>query len=196
MPKMQYQDRNDKAIETCDPELRPLLYWMQYKCSRDGRDFLIVEGFRGEKRQNELYADGHSQAAWPNSYHGGGVAIDLVPVVFGIPWKLKWDAFGRYKRIASIFKHWGFEWGGDWKEFKDNPHFQYTDGKTAQDFTEHGYRVKKRKYIDRVKQDMATEERKLYRGLDYSISIKNIKRAKRSQEELGYLLVVEGKVLQ
>jgi peptidoglycan L-alanyl-D-glutamate endopeptidase CwlK len=32
---------------------------------------------------------------------------------------------------VAIFKKYGWEWGGDWKKFKDAPHFQKTFGYTT-----------------------------------------------------------------
>lgn len=37
-----------------------------------------------------------------------------------------------WQEIVTIFKQYGWEWGGDWK-FKDYPHFQKTFGKSVRD---------------------------------------------------------------
>ena len=192
MPKMQYQERNDTEIESCQEGLRPLLYWVQYKCSRDGRDFLIAEGYRGEIRQNEVYIKGASNAMWPNSFHNHGAAIDVVPVVFGMPWRLKWGSGRRFKRIAGIFKECGFEWGGDWR-FVDKPHFQYTQGKTINDFV-NGYSINKEEYINRIDGSIDIEETKLEKALHRAKW--NSKRRARIKDELAYLSEVKAKVLQ
>ncbi len=194
MPRMQYKQRNDAAIATCQEGLRPLLYWMQYICARDGRDFLIICGFRGEAEQNNAYKSGNSHAKWPDSFHNHGAAIDLVPVMFGIPWKLKWYAFGRYARAASIFKQWGFEWGGDWTSFKDNPHFQYTEGKTIGDFV-NGFQIRSRKYLDQVHTAIERERTKLEKGMEHAINSGNTDRVARLRVELEYLHEVADKMV-
>jgi len=34
------------------------------------------------------------------------------------------DSKADWKEVTDLFKSRGWEWGGDWKSFKDNPHFQ------------------------------------------------------------------------
>ena len=35
-----------------------------------------------------------------------------------------WDNDKNWQMVVSFFKSKGYEWGGDWKKFKDAPHFQ------------------------------------------------------------------------
>lgn len=87
-------------------------------------DFGITEGVRSLERQKELVASGKSQTM--RSYHLRGNAIDVVAYVDG---KVSWD-WKYYEQIAKAFKEAAKEldvkitWGGDWKTFKDGPHFQ------------------------------------------------------------------------
>jgi len=192
MPKMQYQERNDLTLITCQVGLLPLLYWVQYKCSRDGRDFLVTKGYRGKDEQNKEHAEGDSKVQWPYSFHNHGAAIDIVPVMFGMPWKLRWGAGRRFQRIADIFKECGFEWGGDWR-FVDKPHFQYTQGKTINDFV-NGYSINKEEYINRIDGSIDIEETKLEKALHRAKW--NSKRRARIKDELAYLSEVKAKVLQ
>ena len=58
------------------------------------------------------------------SNHQGGAALDVVPEQGGRPvWPPASDP--RWKQIAGVFKKYGFEWGGDWKDFQDLPHYQW-----------------------------------------------------------------------
>jgi len=60
------------------------------------------------------------------SYHNYGLAIDVAEVRKGrIIWNLDWN------KVVPIAKKYGFEWGGNWKKFKDRPHFQITFGYTT-----------------------------------------------------------------
>ena len=40
------------------------------------------------------------------------------------------DKIADWMEVVKVFKDAGWEWGGDWKSFKDRPHFQKTFGHT------------------------------------------------------------------
>lgn len=88
-------------------------------------DVQIVEGYRGEQRQNALYQTGKSQLQWPNSMHNRkpSLAVDVVP------YPIDWEDRERFYYMAGLIMGIGEElhipirWGGDWdqdREFKDN----------------------------------------------------------------------------
>lgn len=87
-------------------------------------DFRILEGLRTLKRQEELFAAGATKTM--ESRHLTGHAVDLAPLVNG---KIRWDwplfypLADTIKRIAAE-NDTPIEWGGDWKSFKDGPHWQ------------------------------------------------------------------------
>lgn len=57
------------------------------------------------------------------SNHQSGRALDVVPLVNGVPaWPDR--GHGYWQPIADVMKAHGFEWGGDWAEFQDLPHYQ------------------------------------------------------------------------
>lgn len=80
-----------------------------------------------------------TKAKGGQSYHNYGLAIDIVLLVDkdrngsheSASWDTKSDFDGDNKsdwqEVVSIFKRYGWEWGGDWK-FYDAPHFQKTLG--------------------------------------------------------------------
>ena len=73
-----------------------------------------------ENRYTVTNADGVKH----KSNHQGGRALDVVPEQGGRPvWPTASDP--RWKQIAGVFKKYGFEWGGDWKDFQDLPHYQW-----------------------------------------------------------------------
>lgn len=86
-------------------------------------DFMVTEGLRSKERQKELVAAGASKTM--NSRHITGHAVDLAAYVNGIRWD--WPL---YEKIVKAMKQAAYElnikieWGGDWKSFKDGPHFQ------------------------------------------------------------------------
>lgn len=87
-------------------------------------DFTILEGLRSPERQQTLVASGASQTL--NSRHITGHAVDLGAWVDN---QVDWS-WPLYTKIANAMKAAASElgvaivWGGDWRTFKDGPHFE------------------------------------------------------------------------
>lgn len=87
-------------------------------------DFSVGEGLRTVDRQKQLLA-AHATTTM-NSRHLTGHAVDLIALVNG---EVRWD-WPLYHKIAAAMKQAAkelnipLEWGGDWKTFKDGPHYQ------------------------------------------------------------------------
>jgi peptidoglycan L-alanyl-D-glutamate endopeptidase CwlK len=87
-------------------------------------DFTVLEGRRSIERQRQLVLKGASQTL--RSRHLTGHAVDLGAYVAG---QVRWD-WPLYHQINKAMKRAAeqceinIEWGGDWKTFKDGPHFQ------------------------------------------------------------------------
>ena len=68
------------------------------------------------------------------SIHNYGLAFDIALIIDGkeASWNTikDWDGDGvaDWMECVKIAKDNGWEWGGDWKTFKDEPHFQYDFG--------------------------------------------------------------------
>ena len=106
-------------------------------CKAQGIDLLITSTFRDVESQNALYAQGRTSpgkivtnAKGGQSFHNYRCAIDVVPLINGKP---SWDDNDLWKRIGQLGKAAGLEWAGDWKTFKEMPHFQYTGGLSLSD---------------------------------------------------------------
>ena len=93
-------------------------------------DFTVIEGLRTKERQAQLLKE--KKTTTSNSRHLTGHAVDLAAWV--IPegsdkGTVSWD-WKYYEQIADAMKKAALElkipieWGGDWKTFKDGPHFQ------------------------------------------------------------------------
>lgn len=86
--------------------------------------FVVLEGTRSVKRQRELVAKGMSKTM--NSRHLTGHAVDIAPLHNG---KVSWS-WAHYYPLAKLMKTAAklegvtVEWGGDWRRFKDGPHWQ------------------------------------------------------------------------
>jgi peptidoglycan L-alanyl-D-glutamate endopeptidase CwlK len=89
-------------------------------------DFTVLEGVRTLATQKKYFAAGAPRTM--NSRHLTGHAIDVAPVVGG---KVRWD-WPLYYELAKVIKKAAEEekvdlqWGGDWKSFKDGPHWELT----------------------------------------------------------------------
>ena len=87
-------------------------------------DFTVLEGVRTLERQKQMVESGASTTL--NSRHLDGHAVDIAPFVGG---EVRWD-WPLYYKLAVIVKAAAkevgvpIEWGGDWKTFKDGPHWQ------------------------------------------------------------------------
>lgn len=87
-------------------------------------DFKVLEGVRSVARQRELVKKGASQTM--KSRHIHGFAVDIAPFVEG---QVRWD-WPLYFKLAEAVKQAAkdvgvpIEWGGDWRTFKDGPHWQ------------------------------------------------------------------------
>lgn len=96
------------------------------------RDCSVICGHRGEKEQNDAFNKGNSLLKFPNSKHNKlpSLAVDVVP------FPIDWDDIDRFKNFgefvlttAGRLRDNGMirnkiEWGGNWKKFKDYPHYE------------------------------------------------------------------------
>lgn len=93
-------------------------------------DFAVGEGLRSIERQKQLVRARASTTM--NSRHITGHAVDLHAYVDfdgDGDKEIRWDWPLYYKiadamKIAAKQQKVPLEWGGDWKTFKDGPHFQ------------------------------------------------------------------------
>ena len=87
-------------------------------------DFLVTEGLRTREKQIELVRAGASRTT--RSRHLTGHAIDIAAWVAG---EVRWD-WPLYEELSRAFKQAAAElkvpivWGGDWKSFRDGPHYE------------------------------------------------------------------------
>ncbi|WP_257391545.1 M15 family metallopeptidase [Cytobacillus gottheilii] len=109
--------------------------------AEQGIQIVITADFRSFEEQNQLYEQGRStegnivtNARGGESYHNYGLAIDfaLMTIDGQVVWDMEYDGNGNgvpdWDEVVSIAKDLGFAWGGDWRNFKDYPHFQMTFG--------------------------------------------------------------------
>lgn len=119
--------------------VHPSLVMVVKKCAEiTNIEFIVTEGLRTLEKQKEYLAKGTTTTL--NSKHLTGHAVDLAvwfdknhDRVVGVD-ELSWK-FEYYKQLADNMKKAAalvgvaIEWGGDWKSFKDGPHFQIDPNK-------------------------------------------------------------------
>lgn len=117
------------------------------EAARKGIRVVITDEFRSADAQDRLFAKGRTEpgdvvthARGGESYHNYGLAIDFAIASRdsgNLLWDMDYDGNGNsrsdWKEVVAIAKTLGFEWGGDWKQFKDYPHLQMTYGLTIND---------------------------------------------------------------
>jgi peptidoglycan L-alanyl-D-glutamate endopeptidase CwlK len=74
------------------------------------------------------------------SFHQYGLAYDCVPLVNGkCLWKTTGDAAHIWRKVGELGKSEGLEWAGDWRRFREFPHFQITSGRTIPELMQEKY---------------------------------------------------------
>ena len=93
----------------------------------------ITHTHRSNAEQDALYNKRPkvTNAKGGQSIHNYGLAFDIVILIqINGVWTASWALDSHWKKVAEFFKSRGWVWGGDWKSFKDNPHFEKTFGHT------------------------------------------------------------------
>ena len=96
----------------------------------------VTQALRTFKEQDDLYAIGRTKpgkkvtnARGGQSIHNYGFAVDICLVIDGktASWDTAkdWDndQVADWYECVKIFAKYGWDWGGNWKKFKDLPHF-------------------------------------------------------------------------
>ena len=125
MSKLTTRDRD--RLDGVHPDLVRVV---EHVAKHGSRRFTVIEGTRTKARQAKMVARGASKTM--NSRHipaanGYGHAVDLAPV--DEQGKVSWawpDYYPLAAEIKASAKACGvpIEWGGDWRSFKDGPHWQ------------------------------------------------------------------------
>jgi len=113
--------------------VHPDLVRVVLRCAKDWAEadtgFIVTCGARTLKEQKILKAKGASRTLRSRhipAANGYAHAIDLACTIKG---QVRWD-WPLYDRLAKRMKNAAkkegvlLEWGGDWKTFKDGPHYQ------------------------------------------------------------------------
>ncbi|MEC0242756.1 M15 family metallopeptidase [Paenibacillus dokdonensis] len=112
------------------------------RCFEREVEIRITWGFRTAAQQQDMYNQGRTAASKSKgekvvtnakagrSNHNYGLAIDFVLTKGGYDMKADndHDGIADWIEVVTQAKLLGFAWGGDWKSFKDYPHFEIMFG--------------------------------------------------------------------
>jgi peptidoglycan L-alanyl-D-glutamate endopeptidase CwlK len=94
----------------------------------EGIEILVTSTLWTLEEQAELFAIGGTKPGKKvtnpkpgESWHNFGLAFDVVPLVNR---KAIWDS-PFWGRIGTLGKQAGLQWGGEFRTFKDKPHFEF-----------------------------------------------------------------------
>lgn len=135
MPK--FGSTSEIRLATCHPDIQKVMREAIKHC-----DFTVIFGKRTVEEQQELFKKGRALKAGKWVKTGATVtnldgvnkksmhnyspskAIDIAP------YPIDWNDLGRFREMAEVVKQAAetvnvdIVWGGDWKTFKDYPHFE------------------------------------------------------------------------
>jgi peptidoglycan L-alanyl-D-glutamate endopeptidase CwlK len=107
----------------------------------------FAQTLRTFKEQDDLFNQRPkvTNAKGGQSIHNYGLAFDIVILYDkdnnGTFETASWELDNNFMRVVNFFKTKGWSWGGDWKSFKDYPHFEKTFGNTWQSLISRKRRV-------------------------------------------------------
>ena len=130
MPR--FSQKSKSRLYTCDKRLVKL-----FKEVVKEFDCTIIEGHRGQKKQDEAYNRGNSKLKFPNGRHNKSpsFAVDVAP--YPVDWKDRdrFHYFAGYVLGIANSLDLNIRWGGDWNQdthtrdnkFDDLVHFEIKD---------------------------------------------------------------------
>lgn len=122
-------DQSENEYMWVHPQIVEFWKAMHKECSARRIPIKAFEFLRTRERQDELHAQGRSNARAGQSPHQYGLAVDIISATKG--WDLskkQWDVIGSIGKEIARKRNIKLEWGGDW-EFWDPAHWQIADWK-------------------------------------------------------------------
>lgn len=125
-----FGNKSLEKLNTCHPDIIKVM-----NEAIKHTDFTVLYGTRTVAEQQALYAQGRTKpgaivtnidGVTKKSKHNylPSLAVDIAP------WPIDWNDIKRFKELAVVVKKAAdtvgvaIQWGGDWKTFKDWPHWE------------------------------------------------------------------------
>jgi len=142
LPLLKEDPRTLAKLDLLHPSLRQEALHIYEEIRDRGVSIRVTDSLRTFGEQNALFAKGRTEpgkivtyAKGGQSFHNYGLALDfclLTEEGRQVSWDRTLDLDGDQLRdwdeVVSVFKHHGWDWGGDWARFKDYPHFEKANG--------------------------------------------------------------------
>jgi len=119
-----------RDLNLLEPGTRKRVGWLLSWCKKQGIDIIVTCTYRTPAEQTTLYAQGRTKPgskvtnarAW-RSWHNVRRAFDICftdgkKAIYSGP-------LAKWNEVAAKAKEIGLTWGGNFRSFKDKPHFQY-----------------------------------------------------------------------
>lgn len=127
-----------RKLEDLRPDVREKAEKFLEIAKNMGIEVLITCTYRSKEEQAILYAQGRTSPGKivtnalpgqskhnnvePDGQYPASLAFDIVPIIGGKP---QWDSSNPvWKVLGGIGKSVGLNWAGEWKRFKEYPHFE------------------------------------------------------------------------
>ncbi|WP_404276711.1 M15 family metallopeptidase [Exiguobacterium undae] len=129
-----------KLTKEMDPDVSAITRSVITELAAEGLPIGVAHAFRTKQEQDALFAIGRTRpgkivtyARGGASNHNFGVAVDLFFYAAG---GKRADFLAppdpRLNRLVQAMKRYKMQWGGDWGNFPDYPHFQLYDAVNGQ----------------------------------------------------------------
>lgn len=117
-----FGESSRRELATAHPDLQRL-----FELVIQDWDCKVLQGARTEEEQRANIAKGVSKTMNSKHLARPARAVDVVP------FPVDWNDLGRFYRFAEYVKGCAkglgikIVWGGDWRSFKDMPHYELAD---------------------------------------------------------------------
>lgn len=136
-------ERSMKNVSTLHSKVQQIFRdWIaecQILAKAHGYEYKAISGNRTFEEQAKLYEQGRTTPgrivtnAKPGySNHNFGLAVDMGVFKNGkyLDESNPSEAEAFHRKAATVGEKYNLEWGGNWRSFKDYPHFEYKTSKT------------------------------------------------------------------
>jgi peptidoglycan L-alanyl-D-glutamate endopeptidase CwlK len=126
-------ERSEAVLAKVNPALADKIRVAASALVNSGTHLLVVSGLRTAAEQDGFYAQGRNgarghvvtNARAGYSMHNYGLAVDVVPYLSRAAGELNWDSnTPQFRAMVAALEAQGLVWGGAWKTFPDDYHFQ------------------------------------------------------------------------